>query len=235
MPESIESFVKKLQDEGISAGKEAAEKIKAKAKLEADHIIDDAKARADRILADAKADSEKHFLRMQTELELTVRDVILKLGETIGQFISKMLARKIEKKFSDPEYLGEILRKVILTYAEADASQQTQIKINISDKMGENFSDGILKHLVQELSEEQEKIAFQNSLSKAGFEYTIDGTTIEVSPESLSEMISDMVSPGFQELFDKFMGKENEKISKRNDNNEIKNNISDTGEDSMKD
>jgi vacuolar-type H+-ATPase subunit H len=44
MPEGIESFVKKLQDEGVNAGKEAAEKIKNDANREADNMIADAKA-----------------------------------------------------------------------------------------------------------------------------------------------------------------------------------------------
>ena len=83
MPESIESFVKKLQDEGVNAGKEAAEKIRNEAKLEADNMIADAKAEADQILAKARDNAGKQLHRMQTELELAARDVILKLRETI--------------------------------------------------------------------------------------------------------------------------------------------------------
>jgi len=43
MPESIESFVKKLQSEGVDAGKKAAEKIIKEARQEAEKIFAQAK------------------------------------------------------------------------------------------------------------------------------------------------------------------------------------------------
>ncbi len=207
MPETIESFVKKLQDEGVNAGKEAAEKIRNEAKLEADNMIADAKAEADQILAKARENAGKQLHRMQTELELAVRDAILKLRATIDRVLSAMLSQKVEKHFSDPDFLGQIIREVIIAYAKADAAKQTDLKINISGKMGENFKDDILKNLFQSLNEEQEKIILQTSLSKAGFEYKIDGATVEVSPDSISELISEMVGPGLQEILDKSIGK----------------------------
>jgi len=207
MPETIESFVKKLQDEGITAGKEAAEKIKNEAEREADNIIADAKARADQILAQVQDDVDRQLDRMQTELELAVRDAILKISETISRVLSAILTRKIENHLSDPDYLGQMIRDVINAYAIADAAQLTDIKINISDKMGENFNRDILKNLFQGLNEEPEKTILQTSLSKAGFEYTIDGATVEVTPDSVSELISEMVGPQLQEILDKLIDK----------------------------
>jgi vacuolar-type H+-ATPase subunit E/Vma4 len=225
MPESIESFVKKLQDEGVSAGKEAAEKIKNEAKLEADNIIADAKARADQILDKAKNDSGRQFFRMQTELELAVRDAILKLRETAGKVVSTMLTQKIEKKFSDPNYLGQIIREVIIAYAKADAAQQPFMEVNISRKMNDRLNEGILKNLFQNISQEHEKVALQATLSKAGFEYKIHGATVEVSPDSVSELISEMVSPALQVILDKFIGEKSEKDPNENGSNESEKNL----------
>jgi vacuolar-type H+-ATPase subunit E/Vma4 len=170
-------------------------------------MIADAKAEADQILAKARDDADKQLHRLQTELELAARDAILKLRETIEQVLTAMLSQKVEKHLSDPEFLGQIIREVIIAYAKADAAKQTDMKINISGKMGENFKDDILKNLFQSLNEEQEKIILQTSLSKAGFEYKIDGATVEVSPDSISELISEMVGPGLQEILEKFIGK----------------------------
>lgn len=225
MPESIESFVKKLQDEGVSAGKKAAERIKNEAKREADNIIADAEARADQILAKAKDDADKQLYRMQTELELAVRDAILKLRETAGKVVSAMLTQKIEKKFSDPDYLGQIIREVIIAYAKADAAQQPFMEINMSSKMNDRLNDGILKNLFQNISQEHEKVALQATLSKAGFEYKIHGATVEVSPDSVSELISEMVGPALQAILDKFIGKNSEKDPNENGSNENEKNL----------
>lgn len=205
MPGSIESFVKKLQAEGVDAGRRAAEKIKEDAKQEAEKIIAQAEAEAERIVAKAKNDADKTFSRMQTELDLAVRDAILKLRETIGEILSAMLTRKIEKHLSDPDFFGKVLREVVTGYARADAAHQPFMKVDISSKMGDNLGDDILNDLIANLSEEHEKIALQATLSKAGFEYTIDGATVEVSPDSVSELVSEMVRPALQEMIDKII------------------------------
>lgn len=202
-PESIESFVKKLQAEGVDAGRRAAEKIKEDAKQEAEKIIARAEAEAERIIAKAKNDADKTFSRMQTELDLAVRDAILKLRETIGKILSAMLTRKIEKHLSNPDFFVKVIREVITGYAKADAAQQPFMKVDISSKMGDKLGDDLLTDLIANLSEEHEKIALQATLSKAGFEYKIDGATVEVSPDSVSELVSEMVRPALQEMIDR--------------------------------
>jgi vacuolar-type H+-ATPase subunit E/Vma4 len=207
VPGSIESFVKKLQLEGVDAGKEAAEKIRKEAKNEAEKIIAEANSRAEQIVSKAKKDADTYFSRMQTELEFAVRDAILKLHNTIEQILSAMLTRKIEKYLSNPDYLGTVIRDVIIAYAESDAGKQPFMTFNISDRIDDSIRDDIIKELFQNFNAEREQVAFQNTFSKAGFEYIIDDATVMVTPDSVSEMISEMVSPVLQKLMDRAANK----------------------------
>jgi vacuolar-type H+-ATPase subunit E/Vma4 len=200
MPESIESFVKKLQSEGVEAGKDAAEKIKKDARREAEKILNDAKADAEKIVAKAENNAKRQLSQALNELELAVRDAILKLGESLSGVLSVMLARKVEKKLSDPDYIGEITREVIIAYAKADARQAPRIEINISKKMRDKLDDGAFEDLFQNLQGDQDKLALKSTFSKAGFEYKIHGATVEISPDSVSEMLSEMVNPDLQEI-----------------------------------
>jgi V/A-type H+-transporting ATPase subunit E len=210
MPESLESFVKKLQSEGVDAGKEAAEKIKKEAKQKAEKILADAKNEAEEIVAKAKGDAEKQLSRAQTELELAVRDTILKLRESLGRVLSTLLTKRVEKQLADADYLGDIMREVIVAYAKADAGQRTRIAINVSKKMRDTLDDRVLQDLFQNLQGEQDKMGLQATLSKAGFEYKIHGATVEVSAASVSELLSDMVSPALQDIIDKVVGTQGE-------------------------
>ena len=151
MPESLESFVKKLQSEGVEAGKDAAQKIKKEAKREAERILADAKADAEKIVANAERDAERQLSRAQNELELAVRDAVLRLGESLGHVLSVMLAKRVEKKLSEPDYIGEIMREVIIAYAKADAGQEPRIEINIPKKMRDKLIDSTLKDLSRNL------------------------------------------------------------------------------------
>ena len=213
MTESLESFVKKLQSEGVDAGKEAAEKIKKEAKLEAEKILADAKEEAEKIVAKAKSKADRELSRAQTELELAVRDAILKLRESLSNVLSAMLIQKTEKKLSEPEYIGEIIREVITAYARADAGQQSPVEINISKKMRDKLNDSVLKDLFQNFDDEQDRMGLQATLSKAGFEYKIHGATVEVSPDSVSELLSEMVNPALQEIIDNGGGKQDQESS----------------------
>ena len=207
MPESLESFVKKLQTEGVDAGKDAGEKIKKEARREAEKILADAEADAEKILVKAEKDAERQLSRAQNELELAVRDAVLKLGESLGRVLSVMLAGRVEKKLSEPDYIGEIMREVIITYAKADAGRQPRIEINIPKKMHDNLIDSALKDLSRNLQGDQDKLALKATLSKAGFEYKIQGATVEVSPDSVSELLSEMVNPALQEIIASVVGK----------------------------
>ena len=79
MVETIESFVAKLQADGVDAGRQEAEKLRADARAEADKIIAAAKADADKILADAKTQAADLLARGKTELSLAARAAVLKL------------------------------------------------------------------------------------------------------------------------------------------------------------
>lgn len=207
MPETIESFVKKLQTEGIDAGNKAAEKIKKEARKEAEKIRAEATSEAEKILSEAQTKAEKELARGRTELELAVRDTLLKLRESLSKGLSAMLARNIEKKLSEPDYLGGVLREVVTAYARVDAGQAPAMEINLPEDMHARLNENVLKDLFGELGDRQEKTTLKATLSKAGFEYKIRGATVEVTGDSLAEVISDMVSPALQEILDKFISK----------------------------
>jgi vacuolar-type H+-ATPase subunit E/Vma4 len=215
MAESLEAFVKKLQTEGVDAGKQAAEKIKKRAEHEAEKILVNAEKEAEKIIAEAKNSAEKELSRAQTELELAVRDTILKLRESLDRALSSLLAQRIEKKFSDADYLGEIIRELIVAYAKADSGQQTHIEVNVPKNMKNELEKGVLKDLFQNLKGKQDRLRLKAMLLKAGFEYSIRGATVEVSPDSVSELLSEMVIPSLQKIIDKVVGRQSEEPQKK--------------------
>jgi vacuolar-type H+-ATPase subunit E/Vma4 len=220
MTESIESFVKKLQSEGVEAGKDAAEKIKKDARYEAKKILADANVAATKIVAKAESDAKRMLSRAQGELQLAVRDAILKLGESFGRVLSVLLAGRVEQKICEPDYFGEIMREVIMAYAKADAGQTPRIEINISKKMRDKLNDKALGDLYRNLQGNRDKLALKSTFSKAGFEYKIHGATVEVSPDSVSELLSEMVNPDLQEIIADVVAKMGRKSANEKHTNE---------------
>jgi len=203
MPTNIESFVKTLESEGVDAGKKAARKIEAEAKKKADEINAEAKKTANQIIAEAKAEAEKVKVRMNSSLELAVRDTIFLLREKLSLQLKSILKLNVEKALNDEETLLHVLREVIPAYAKASTENKLTTEINISSNTKSRLLETSLRELAHSLKDQNVQLDINYNLAKEGFEYKIEGSTVEVSTESVTSLLAEMIDPGLQQFLEK--------------------------------
>ena len=203
MPTNIESFVKTLESEGVDAGKKAAMKIEAEAKEKADKINAEAKETANQIIAEAQAEAEKVKVRMNSSLELAVRDTIFLLREKLGQQLKAILKLNVDKTLNDEETLVHVLREVIPAYAKADTEKKLTTEINISNNTKSRLLETSLRELAHSLKKQGVQLDINYNLAKEGFEYKIEGSTVEVSTDSVTSLLAEMIDPGLQQFLEK--------------------------------
>lgn len=203
MPKDIESFVKTLESEGVDAGRKAAEKIKADAGEQADKIISEAKTEAQQIIAEAKAEAEKIKARMNSSLELATRDAIFMLREKLSQQLSALLNWNVQKALDNEKTLADLLCEVIPVYAKADAEKGQAAEISVPKDMKNHLLESAVKELTDSLRNSNVQVDVKHNLAKAGFEYKIKGSTVEVSPESVTALLSEMIDPELQQFLEK--------------------------------
>jgi len=203
MPTNIESFVKTLESEGVDAGKRAGEKIEAEARAKADTIIAEANETAERIIAEAQAEAEKVQARMNSSLELAARDAIYMLREKLGQQLGIMLKLNVEQALKNEETLAHVLREVIPAYAKSDAGGKLTAEVNISQDLKSRLVESTLRELARSLKNQNAQVNVGHNLAKAGFECKIEGSTVEVSTESVTALLAEMIDPELQQFLDK--------------------------------
>jgi len=203
MPTNIESFVKTLESEGVDAGKKAAMKIEAEAKEKADEINAEAKETANQIIAQAQAEAEKIKARMDSSLELAMRDAIFLLREKLSLQLKSILKLNVKKALNDEETLVNVLREVIPAYAKASTENKTTTEINISQKTKSRLLETSLRELAHSLNNQNVKLDISYNLAKEGFEYKIEGSTIEVSTDSVTSLLAEMIDPDLQQFLEK--------------------------------
>jgi V/A-type H+-transporting ATPase subunit E len=203
MPTNIESFVKTLKSEGVDAGRKAAMKIEAEAREKADEINAEAKETANQIIAQAQAEAEKIKVRMNSSLELAVRDTIFLLREKLSQQLKAILKSNVEKALNDEETLVHVLREVIPAYAKANTENKLTTEINISNKTKSRLLETSLRDLAHSLKDQNVQLDISYNLAKEGFEYKIEGSTVEVSTESVTSLLAEMIDPGLQQFLEK--------------------------------
>jgi len=203
MPTNIESFVKTLESEGVDAGKKAAKRIESEAREKAEKIIAEAKETAEKIIADAQTEAEKVKARMNSSLELATRDAIFMLREKLTEQLRIVLSLNTEKALNNQETLAQVLREVIGAYAKADAENKFATEINISQDLKSGLLEGALAELANSLKNQNAQLDVSYGLAKAGFEYKIEGSTVEVSTESVTALLAEMIDPELQKFLEK--------------------------------
>ncbi len=211
MAETIESFVAKLQEEGVQAGRKEADRLRAEAERQAADIIDQARKQAEKILADANQQAEQALARSRTELELASRDAVLRLQEALSRSLSDILGHDAGDLLADSDFLGSLLHDVVMTYVQADFAQREVLRINVSPEMRDKLISWALKVIGEETVERvRPSIDLKGTLADAGFEYTISGSTVEVTRESVVEALMDLVAPPLREVLAKALAEPKE-------------------------
>ncbi len=208
MADTIESFVAKLQAEGVQAGEQAADKLRQEAQRQTEKVIGDAGERAERIIADAESQARSIVERGKTELQLAARDAVLELRQTLGRVLQAVLARGAREKLADADFLADVLREIVLLYARADLEHRQIIKINVSPDLHEKLAGWAMDVIAQEKLEGlKTSIDLKGTLAEAGFEYTADDATVEVTESSVVEALTELVSPSLREVLDQATAK----------------------------
>ena len=205
MAETIETFVKKLQAEGVDAGKESAEKLKAEAEGQAQEIIRKAEAQADKLVADARTEADNLLTRSRTELELAARDAVLQLRETLGQVLQGLLTAPVKKELSSADFLKTLIQDVVGQYARADCEGTGTITLAVPENMQAHLGDWVVQEFQKASKDATAPVDLKATLAVAGFEYSVSGGTVEVTLDSVVETLRELVGASLKETLDKAM------------------------------
>ena len=200
MTETIESFVAKLQSEGVDAGRKQADLIAAEAQSRADRIGQEATQQAEKIIADAQAEAANIKARSLSELELAGRDIVLRLQDSLTGAMSAVIAAKAKTNLDDVNFLGKVLHDLIKLYAQANLPGE-QVSINVPEEMRGQLIDWAMSELGKVAVDGHHGILdLKGTLAESGFTYNIDGATVEVTLSSVTQALVEMVEPSLHEM-----------------------------------
>jgi V/A-type H+-transporting ATPase subunit E len=192
-----------LESEGVDAGRKAGKKIEAEARKNADAIIAEANEKAEGIIAEAQKEAEKVEARMNSSLELAARDAIYMLREKLTKQVGIILKLNVEEALTDEDTLAHVLREVIPVYAKADAAGKLNAQINVSQSLKSRLLESTLRELSHSLRDKKAQVDVSHNLAEAGFECKIEGSTVEVTTESVTALLSEMIDPELQQFLEK--------------------------------
>ncbi|NBB94243.1 MAG: hypothetical protein GVY16_00695 [Planctomycetes bacterium] len=204
MAESIETFVTRLRKDGVQAGQAEADKLVADAKAQAEQIVADANKQAEQIVADAEKKAESIVARGKTDLQLAARDTLSRLRQTLSDCLNAVLTEGAREKLTDLDFLGTVMHEVVRIYAEADREGKTNITVDVPSEHHEQLKEWAFTELKNTFQgETHPHLDFRGRLQQAGFEYEVDGATVEVTLDSMVATLSRMVTPALRDVLEK--------------------------------
>ncbi|HPA81066.1 MAG TPA: hypothetical protein PLS95_09660 [Thermoanaerobaculales bacterium] len=209
MTESIESFVAKLQAEGVQAGEEAARRIRGEAERDAEVIVERARQQAAAVVADAERQAAEIVARGRTQLDLAARDTVLRLRDALNRALAAVVARGSEARLKDAGFLKDLLRELVVLYAQRDVAGGADIKVNVAPEVRGELADWAMGVLRSEPGAATGvSLELTSSLEQAGFEYTVEGATVEVTLASVAAMLSELVGPELRSTIDRALAEQ---------------------------
>ncbi len=211
MTQTLESFIDRLRTDGVEAGRQAADEIRQEAEREAEKRIRDAEARAQQIVQAAEAKSQQLLARTQTDLQLAARDTVAKLRDTLSQAVTRALEKAVAAKLDNADFLADLIRQIVLEYVEKDAVGETALTFNVSEAMREKLTHWAIETFhtkVKDKKHEKLSVELHGSLAGAGFEYKMSQGTVEITVESVVQVLSDIVAPELRKLIAEAAGEQ---------------------------
>jgi V/A-type H+-transporting ATPase subunit E len=108
----VEALIDRLRDEGVAAGRTAAEKIEADARGRAAQIVQEAEARAAQLLDNARNDALTLRKGGEEALHIAMRDTVLHLKGQLAERFSAEVRRLIAVAMDQEDFLQKLVLEV---------------------------------------------------------------------------------------------------------------------------
>lgn len=191
---TLESFVAKLQEEGVEAGRREAEQLTREAEAQARQILREARAEAERLREEAQSGAKAEQERAHAELRLAFRDAALELQASLGRVLEAILTGAVEERLQDAEFLDALVREVVTAYARSDATGD-DLELRLAQESVDRLEAWSGEELAARLRSEGVDLDADNVLGNAGFELRVGDGTVEVTAASVTEKLLELVTP----------------------------------------
>ena len=152
MNNKLQEITEKIYLEGISRGKEEAEKLLSEARTESDKIIRDAEKEAKKLVAEAEKEAAEIMKNTLSELKISFRHGLNTLKQEVESVVTcKIVEEPVSEVFSDNRFVARLIETIAEKWSPE--SNKAGIEIYISEEMIKDIEQYFSKKATKILSE----------------------------------------------------------------------------------
>jgi V/A-type H+-transporting ATPase subunit E len=201
MAEEIRDLIEKINQEGIRAAEEKAQKIEAAARQRSDEILSAARLEAEQMLAAAKERIRREDEKEKILLTQAGRDLLISLRKEITTMLGRIVVSDVRRTLT-PEALFKLLSEVIRNYSAGERGA-TIVLLNAED-LG-----ALEKDFLYKLSEETKKEIVLRPAEEisGGFIISFDSgkSCYDFTDQALADYIGTYLKPKLNQILQEAM------------------------------
>lgn len=213
----VEALIARLREEGVSKGREQAERMEAEARQRAAEILREAEAEAKRLLTQARRETNSLKTAGEDALKLAMRDTVLQLRAMLTREVNEGVRRLITTELEREEFLQKLILEVARRgYDEAGIEPGDAIEVVLPHELVGieelrrdplELKEGSLSHFVVAVASEalQEGVTFSVSDDEAaGIRICVKDKSLEIdlTDEKVAELILAHLQPRFRAILE---------------------------------
>jgi V/A-type H+-transporting ATPase subunit E len=197
MENRLQKLTEKLYNEGLSKGKQEADKVLEQAHAEAQRCIDEANRQAQKIIEDARLQAEELKKNTATEISLAARQSIDAVKEQIQNVISgNIINGAVRNANEDSEFVKNLILEIARNWS---SDKNIDLKIMLPASNQESFINSVREILAQQLNQ---GIEVTTGSIKSGFRISPKdgGYYVSFTDEDFKTLISEYLRPQIAEM-----------------------------------
>ena len=197
MENKLQKLTEKLYNEGLSKGKQEADKVLEQAQIEAKECIEKATLQAQQIIEDARRQADELKKNTATEIALAARQSVGAVKEQIQNVITSNI---IDNAVSSANSNAEFVKNLIMEIARNWSSEKNiALEVMLSSGAKAEFIESVKGALNQELGQ---GIEVKTGALKSGFRISPKdgGFYVSFTDEDFQTLISEYLRPQIAEM-----------------------------------
>lgn len=200
MQNKLQELTEKLYSEGLSKGREEAERIKADAQKEAEQIISKAKEESEQIISSARKEADDIKERILNEVKMSSRQSYTTLKHEIESLItSNALKNNVSEAMSDNSLMKDIIKTIVTSFSP-ESDKTADLSIILPEKSKGELEQFITNNIAKQFNQGLE-IKFDKKIT-SGFKIGPKGEGYHISftDKDFEELISSYLRPRVREI-----------------------------------
>lgn len=197
MENKLQKLTEKLYNEGLSKGKQEADRILEQAQIDAQKTIEQANNQARQIIEDARIKADELKKNTATEISLAARQTIGTVKEQIQNVItSNIIDRAIKEANEDSEFVKNLILEIARNW---NSEGNINLEVMLSSEAKESFINSVRDSLTKQLNQ---GIEIVTGSIKSGFRISPQngGYYVSFTDEDFKTLIGEYLRPQIAEM-----------------------------------